>query len=304
MPRSILLPALRATPSWVSPAAVWAAWPDDDAVRDELAAALALAGAPVELLVRPPDMADATRRLDGVAARFHDLDTAAPIRAGGPIFVARPGEVAAATFTGAALAGEVAERAEVEEHRHVLALDGRAIDVDGAGTAIATRQYLLGARNPGRDAKDVGVALHVALDAEHTIWIDRGLGDGRVTDVARFIAPGVIVCMEPAPGDPDRDALRDVIADLRTARDANNRRVELFTVPAPFGRARGLTYCGFHLAPEHVLVPQLGAPADEQVLERLGPLFPGREVRGLPARALLAADAGFHACLLPQPQKI
>lgn len=297
------LPGFRTPPAWAPTASTWAIWPQDPEARVELAALLAAtstADTRVDLIVRPPDMDDASARLAAIPARFHQLqpDPAdVPIRAVGPVFVARPGELAAACFEGGELAAELAELAESEPLHHDLVLDGRAIDVDGAGTALATRQWLLGARNPGLDAREVGAKLRDALDAEHVVWLDRGIGDGLVGDVARFVAPGVVVCMEPTAGDPDRDALREVIASLRTARDATNRRLEVFTVPAPFGQ-RGLGYLSFVFTATDVLVPQLGAPADEPVLARLGPLFPGRDVRGVRMRAL----TGLHGSILGRPR--
>lgn len=295
-------PGFRATPAWAAKSAVWAVWPRDLAARSELAEALRAIAEPVELLVRPPDMRDATDRLEGTPARFHELDTDdAPVRAAAPIFVARPGEVAAARFAGTPMAAAICELAEARELRHDLVVDGRAIDVDGAGTALATRQWLLGARNPGLDAREVAGLLHRAIDAESVGWLDRGLGDGLVTEVARFVAPGVVVCMETVAGDPDRDVLREVVASLHTARDATGRRLEVFTIPAPFG-ARGASYLTFYVAASAVIVPQFGAPADDRALARLAELFPGRALRPLPARALLGLG-GFHGCVLGQPTR-
>lgn len=264
---------------------VLATWPESADHRAELAGVLTAVGTPVELLVRPPDMDDATARLGGAQVRFHELrGEPLPARARGPVFL---GNGRAAWFRGADLAEDLAELAEVDLVRSDLALDGHAIHVDGA-TALATRAHLLGPRNPGLDARDVTAALVTTLGVEHVIWIDRGLTD---EVPARFVAPGVVVCMEPAQGDPHRDLLREVIATLHTARDARGRRLEVFTVPSPHATLAA-SYTSF-CAGGVIVVPQFGVPADERVIERLAPLV-DRPVVGRPGRALL----GFHASTL------
>src|SRR5205814_2023988 len=82
----------------------------------------------------------------------------------------------------------------------------------GVGTVLTTRQCLLGgARNPGLDQRALDARLCWALGASQVVWLDRGLAndhtDGHIDTLARFVTPGVVACMEPAPGDPNRDAL-------------------------------------------------------------------------------------------------
>ena len=92
-------------------------------------------------------------------------------------------------------------------------LEGGAIEVDGEGTLLTTKQCLLGgARNPGLDQAALEARLRWALGVDRIVWLDRGLHndhtDGHIDTIARFIAPGVVACMEPGAGDPNRDAMR------------------------------------------------------------------------------------------------
>src|ERR1043166_6249097 len=119
-----------------------------------------------------------------------------------------------------------------------LVLEGGAIEVDGEGTILTTRQCLLGgARNPGLDKADIEARLCWALGGESVIWLDRGLAndhtDGHIDTLARFVMPGVVACMEPAAGDPNLDALAGILTDLDAAHTAAGEPIENVTLPSP-----------------------------------------------------------------------
>ena len=81
-----------------------------------------------------------------------------------------------------------------------IVLEGGGIETDGAGTLLATEEWLLSdvqVRNAGMSRSDYEALFHDALGIRQTIWLGEGcVGDdthGHVDDVARFTAPGVIV---------------------------------------------------------------------------------------------------------------
>ncbi len=190
-------------------------------------------------------------------------------------------------------------------------LEGGSVEVDGEGTVLTTRQCLLHEnRNPGMGREAIERGLVEALGAERVLWLGEGLlndhTDGHVDTIARFVAPGVVVAMEPSGADnPNREALLQILGDLRAMRDAAGRSIEVVTVPSPGrildaeGRIMPASYVNFYIANHAVVVPTYGAPADEAAVARIAALFPGRRTTGVDARAVLTGGGAFH-CITQQ----
>jgi agmatine deiminase len=131
-----------------------------------------------------------------------------------------PGDASVSTW--------VAGAAGVPAWDQGFVLEGGAVEVDGEGTVLTTKQCLLGgARNPDVDQAAATKLLEDALGVDQVIWLDRGLvndhTDGHIDTLARFVAPGVVVAMAPTGDDPNREALDGIIADLRAADAAPER---------------------------------------------------------------------------------
>ena len=61
------------------------------------------------------------------------------------------------------------------------------------------------------------------------------------------------------------------------------------------------SYANFYIANRAVLVPTFGAPSDARALAILARLFPGREVIGIPSRALVRGLGAVHCLTQQQP---
>ncbi|HEX6867107.1 MAG TPA: agmatine deiminase family protein, partial [Caulobacteraceae bacterium] len=192
---SIVVPA-----EWSAHRAMWLGFPshgelweaDLEAAQAEVAAlARALAGPggeTVRLMVCGDEaMAEAQRLLGGVASiefvpgRFGDIW----LRDTGPIFTS-PSEAAAFRFNGWGgkyeLEGDdevadqigAAEKARLTKHDFIL--EGGAVDHDGEGTILTTRQCVLNPnRNPGWTQEAAEAALAASLGAKKVLWLGDGL---------------------------------------------------------------------------------------------------------------------------------
>jgi len=148
--------------------------------------------------------------------------------------------------------------------------EGGALETDGEGTFITTRQCLLNKnRNPGMSEKDVEAVLKSALGAEKTIWLDDGLlgdhTDGHVDNLARFLAPGKVACMRPTgDDDPNAEVLAAIEKTLSQATDAQGRKLEVVTLPSPGlvemdGEPVAASHMNFYIANRSVIMPVYSA---------------------------------------------
>lgn len=333
---------------WAPHDAVWTAWPHDPdqwleglgapqrALMKMVGAIVDLDGARprgerVELLVRDAgDEAAARGLLGGAVAgvRFHHLPYGDVwLRDTGPIFVARRGELSAVRFGFDGWGGKYLMEGDTEVAAAVIArtgmrgavfdfvLEGGAVEVDGEGTVLTTRQCLLGgARNPGLDQRALEARLGWALGARHVVWLDRGLAndhtDGHIDTLARFVTPGVVACMEAAPGDPNRDALDGVLADLRVARAASGERLEVVTVPSPgtvedaAGNLMPASYMNFYIANTVVVVPTYGVAADDDAVSAIAAMFPTRRMIAVDGKPVVVGGGAFHCSTQQQPRAL
>jgi agmatine deiminase len=187
-------------------------------------------------------------------------------------------------------------------------LEGGAIDVDGEGSVLTTRQCLLNPnRNGAVDERTVEGWLRGALGVERVLWLGDGLlndhTDGHVDTVVRFVRPGVVVAMEArGSDDPNRAVLEALI------RQAGAHGLEVVRIPSPGrvldveGRLMPASYVNFYVANAAVVVPTYGSPGDDEAVERIGALFPGRRAVAIDARAVLTGGGAFHCITQQQPR--
>jgi agmatine deiminase len=212
------------------------------------------------------------------------------------------------------VADRVASLSGLPRLDHDWILEGGSIEGDGQGTILTTRQCLLNAnRNPGLNQIAIEAALREGLGAERVLWLDEGLvndhTDGHIDTLARFVAPGVVVCMEAQDSsDPNAVTLARIATDLAAFSDARGRQLQVVRIPSPGlledeeGRVLPASYVNFYIANGTVVVPTYGTPHDEAAVTALAPLFPGRRVVGRSARAILSGGGAFHCITQQQPE--
>jgi len=330
---------LTVPPEWAPQVAIWTAWPADadewngdlEAPRRDVAALIgALAsGNRVRLLVNGVEAETSARaalRLvaELVPARYGDIW----LRDTGPIFArAAKGPVALRFKTNswggkydlpddATVGDDIARLAGTPVRRFDFVLEGGAIDHDGAGTVLTTRQTLLNPNRNGWSKEEAEAALGEALGAKKIIWIDEGLigdhTDGHIDNIARFVAPGRVVCQSPAgPDDPNAATLDAIAATLVAATDASGRRLDVVRIPGPglyrnaLGEIAPASHMNFLIVNGVVVVPIYGTSSQAAALTALQAVFPNRKVVGVPSRGLLgcgeAGGGSFHCITQQQP---
>ena len=323
---------------WSAHRAMWVGFPSHGELWEEdlapaqaevAALALALAGPGAErvrLLVRGDAAEAAARALLGdrsgveiVRGEFGDIW----LRDTGPIFVKEGEETVASAFRFNGWGGkyvlddddrvaeQVAAAAGARRVEHDFVLEGGALDGDGLGTLVTTRQCLTNPnRNRGWTKAVAEAALADALGARKVLWLGEGLAndhtDGHVDNLARFVAPGVVACpVGFGRDDPNTSVYGEAAACLASVTDARGVEVQVMRIPSPGRILNGdgdvvpASHMNFLIANEAVIMPVYEERASPLALDALAALFPEREVIGLSSRAILSGGGSFH-CLTQQ----
>jgi len=199
-----------------------------------------------------------------------------------------------------------------------IVLEGGAIDVSGAGCVLTTEQCLLNPnRNPQLSRREIEQYLKHYLGVTKVLWLGEGIvgddTDGHIDDIARFVAPGVILCaIEEDSLDANYTILQDNLTRLRHMTDANNRPFEIVTLPMP-EMVKGTStdnrnlerlpasYANFYIANGVVLVPVFGHANDEKALNTIRRVFPNRSVVGFNCEPLVWGMGTIHCLTQQQP---
>lgn len=259
--------------------------------------------------------------------RFHRYPTTdAWARDHGPIFVVRDDEKLAIVDFGFDNWGRKYPGWELDDAvpRHVaqilglprfpcnVVLEGGAIDGDGRGTVLTTEACLLNPnRGAGRTREALERLLADFLGARHVVWLGDGIEgddtDGHVDDLARFVAPGVVVAATCGDtSDPNHAPLAENRRRLAGARDAAGRALAVVELPMPprigtDGDRSPASYANFYLANGVALVPIFGVASDARALAILRELLPGREVIGIPCVELVSGFGAIHCVTQQEP---
>ena len=198
-----------------------------------------------------------------------------------------------------------------------LVLEGGGIETDGQGTLLVTEEWLLSdvqVRNPGLTRDGYERAFREHLGIRETIWLGEGcVGDdthGHVDDIARFVAPGVIVLAYEADPADDENHRRSV-DNMRRLELAGAARGALKVVTLPFPRPVTMhgdrlpaSYANFYIANGVVLVPTFNDRNDRVALNTMAELMPDRHVVGVHAVDLVWGFGTLHCLTQQQPAAV
>lgn len=200
-----------------------------------------------------------------------------------------------------------------------IVMEGGSIEVNGAGCMLTTEQCLLNPnRNPQLSKAEIEQYLKNYLGVAKVLWLGEGIvgddTDGHIDDIARFVAPNVIVCaVEEDTEDANYELLQDNLLRLQRMTDANDRPFEIVTLPMPgvvggeSTDSRNLdrlpaSYANFYIANNVVLAPVFGHANDARALVTLQRLFTDRRVVGINCEPLVWGMGTIHCVTQQQPE--
>ncbi|HEY9032543.1 MAG TPA: agmatine deiminase family protein [Pseudomonadales bacterium] len=312
---------------WSAQKALWTAWPSHPelwpgpllaAARVEIAGMInAIARhQPVRVLVCGDDALQSARQLlhgqlELINARFGDIW----LRDTGPIFT-RDGRALRFATNGWGgkylyphddeVGDTVAARAGTAITRHPFVLEGGALEHNGEGLLMTTRQCLLNPNRNGWSQAEAEQALTGAFAASGIIWLDDGLlydhTDGHIDNLARFVAPRTVVCQMASGADDPNEALYRHTASL-----LQQQGIDVVQIPSPGkvvdanGDIMPASHMNFIITNRVVVVPTYGTASADDALRALQALFPQHEVIGVAANAVLTGGGSFHCITQQEP---
>lgn len=316
---------------WSPQQAMWTAWPSHPDLwvenlmpaRREVAAmimALASAGRVNVLAMGDKALAAAKTALVSpnvkiIPANFGDIW----LRDTGPIFVRANGKKAAATFRfngwggkydlphDGEVAGFIAKQAGVTAIENDFILEGGALEHDGAGTILTTRQCLL---NPNRNTgnfnrNDIEEKVKAAFGAQRILWLDKGLlndhTDGHVDNIARFAAPGHVICQSPSGADdPNADVLNSIAEHL------SGMGMKVTRIPSPGlivddeeGEPVAASHMNYIIYNGVIVLPTYEDVYSKEAAKALQAVFPSHRIVPVSALHVLTGGGSFH-CITQQ----
>jgi agmatine deiminase len=323
--KQLLIPA-----EWAHHKAIWTAWPshaelwqDDLAgARLEFAAMIAAlsGGDTLKVLACGAEAVQSAQAAIGhlaqiIPADFGDIW----LRDTGPIFATTGTGTVALRFCNNGWGGKyelpgddtvgdkIAEAAGAEVRAFDAVLEGGALEHNGAGTILTTRQCLLNPnRNPGWTQALAESFLQKAFNCRRVLWLDEGLmndhTDGHIDNLARFIAEDVVVCQSASGKDDSNAALYATIADELRA-----MQLTVHCIPSPGrycneeGDVMPASHMNFIIGNETVVVPTYDRKYGWAAVSALQKLFPDRKVVGVPSQYLLTGGGSFHCITQQEP---
>jgi agmatine deiminase len=212
------------------------------------------------------------------------------------------------------VAGHILKTMNIPNFEFNWVLEGGAIEVDGEGTCLTTKQCLLNPnRNPNMDQQAIEAGLKSALGIEKVLWLEDGLlndhTDGHIDTIARFVAPHTVMCMQPSDrDDPNYQVLNDITSQLMSMTDAKGRKLDVIQIPSPSlvldddGEIMPASYLNFYISNDSVIIPTYGSANDDLAVQAIAKHFPTRKAIGLSAKHILLGGGAFHCitCHLPK----
>ena len=195
-----------------------------------------------------------------------------------------------------------------------IVLEGGAIDVNGEGSVILTRECLLSKvqeRNPGVSKLKLENSLRKYFNFNNFIWLKKGIkGDdthGHVDDITRFVSPTTIMtAVEKNKKDENFKILRENLNILKKSKNINGKKFKIIKIPMPKARYINrvkvpASYLNFYIANKVILLPFFNDKYDKVVFSIFKKFFKKRKIIPINCSELIWGFGAIHCMTQQEP---
>ena len=186
-------------------------------------------------------------------------------------------------------------------------LEGGAIDVNGLGALLTTKEVLLNEnRNKDFSQQNYEEYFSKYLGINNTIWLNKGLynddTDGHIDNLARFVNENtIVIASEENEQSPNYTNLKENYATL----EETGFNVVKVPLPDPIyfeGEMLPASYINFLITNSLLLMPSYNQPEnDYRALNIFKKLFPGHTVESFDCLDFLQEGGAIHCLSQQQP---
>ncbi len=193
-----------------------------------------------------------------------------------------------------------------------FALEGGAIESDGAGTLLTTWNCL-SKRHPEKSRAQIEKTLKQHLSVQRVLWLEHGELAGDDTDahidtLARFASTDCIVYQScDDASDPHFAPLSAMAAEIAQLKQADGKPYRSIALPwapvltASDGRRLAASYANYLVLNGAILMPGYGVETDIAASMQLSLAFPQHEIVVVPARSLIEQNGSLHCVTMQLP---
>ena len=201
-----------------------------------------------------------------------------------------------------------------EFNKKSIVLEGGAIDVNGKGLLLTTKECLLSKiqqRNSFLKIKDYNHIFKKFFGAKKVIWLNKGIaGDdthGHIDDIARFVKSNkVFLAYENNKKDINFKNLDENFNILKKVKIGSSQ-IKIIKIPMPrpiyIDKVRvPASYLNFYILNKFVLLPTFNDPKDKIVIQIFKKEFNNRKIIPIDCSELIWGFGAIH-CLTQQEPK-
>ncbi len=202
-----------------------------------------------------------------------------------------------------------------KHNKKTVVLEGGAIDVNGEGILITTKECLLSKvqqRNPGFTISDYEKIFAKYLGVKKVIWLEKGIkGDdthGHIDDVAKFVSKNKIFINDTKnKKDVNYKNIKKNLKILQKEKNLDNKKFEIIKIPLPnpkFFRGTRVpaSYMNFYITNKKVLVPTFRDVKDKVILKIFKKHFKNKKIIPIDCSDLIWGFGAIHCMTIQEPQ--